>query len=81
MGKGRGVSPPWRSVEREIEADEVDEKSPLEGPCLLLEVISVGRDKGGCREMKKDWYSSLGLLDNQLDIATGTSEPPKAQPG
>lgn len=62
-GKGRGASLPWRNVEREIEADEVSEKSPREGLSLLIKVILVGRDKGGSRKMK-DWYSSLWLLDN-----------------
>lgn len=47
MGKGRGAPPAWRDAEREIKADEVDEKSPLEGPHLLIKAILVGRDKGG----------------------------------
>lgn len=80
MGKGRGVSPPWRDVDRETEADAMDEKSPLEDPRLLIKAILVGKDEGGCRKMKKGWYSPLGLLDNQPDAAVGTSEPPKGQP-
>lgn len=46
------MSLPWRSIERETEVDEVDEKSPLEGLSLLLKVILIGRDEGGSRKMK-----------------------------
>lgn len=76
MGKGRGVSLPWRSVEREIEVGEVDEKSLWEGLSLLIKVILVGRDKGRSRKIK-DCYSCLWLLDNQQDMALGTSESQK----
>lgn len=76
IGKGRGVSLPWRSVEREIEVGEVDEKSLWEGLSLLIKVILVGRDKGRSRKIK-DCYSCLWLLDNQQDMALGTSESQK----
>lgn len=76
MGKGRGVSLPWKNVERGIGVDEVDETSPLEALGLPIKVIMVGRDRESSRKVK-DWYSCLGLLHNQKDMAIETSKPQK----
>lgn len=77
MGKGRGVSLPWKNVERGIGIDELDETSPLAALGLPIKVILVGRDRESSRKVKKDWYSCLGLLDNQEDMAIETSKPQK----
>lgn len=48
----------------------------MEGLSLLIKVILVGRDKGRSRKIK-DCYSCLWLLDNQQDMALGTSKSQK----